>query len=174
MGKIDSVPLTVFLNLSWGTLQQILAEKGGEGGKRKGGRGPETEREGGQEARMEEHTCKRRELHTKGLEQRKVTQTEAGEDAGTSQSQYKKGHMTNIYLTDSDQEVIVDFVKDHKELYNKINEHFSRTKQGRSVCGRGSTTAASCLSRCARPGLSCKRHFTETSHNQSLDKPQER
>ena len=31
--------------------------------------------------------------------------------------------MTNIYLTDSD-ETIVDFVKDHEELYDKTSEHF--------------------------------------------------
>ena len=36
----------------------------------------------------------------------------------------KEGHMTNIYLTDSDEDAIVDFVNDHKELYNKTNEHF--------------------------------------------------
>ena len=32
--------------------------------------------------------------------------------------------MTNIYFTDSDEEAIVDFVKDHKELYDKTNDHF--------------------------------------------------
>ena len=32
--------------------------------------------------------------------------------------------MTNIYLTDPDAEAIVDFVKDHEELYDKNNEHF--------------------------------------------------
>ena len=32
--------------------------------------------------------------------------------------------MTNIYLTDSNEEAIVDFVKDHEELYDKTNEHF--------------------------------------------------
>ena len=32
--------------------------------------------------------------------------------------------MTNIYLTDSDEEAIVDIVKDHKELYDKTSEHF--------------------------------------------------
>ena len=42
------------------------------------------------------------------------TETEAGGEAETSQSQYKKGHMTNIYLMDSDGEAIVDFLKDHK------------------------------------------------------------
>ena len=35
---------------------------------------------------------------------------------------YKKGHMTNIHFTDK--EAIVDFVKDHEELYDKINKHF--------------------------------------------------
>ena len=38
-------------------------------------------------------------------------------------STHKKGHMTNIYLTDSE-EAIMDFVKDHEELYDKTNEHF--------------------------------------------------
>ena len=52
--------------------------------------------------------------------------TEAGGEVGTlqSHSRQKKGHMTNIYLTDPDEETIVDFVKDHKELYDKTNEHF--------------------------------------------------
>ena len=57
----------------------------------------------------------------------KVTEMdkEAGKKAGTSQlhSRHKKGHMTNIYLTDSDEEAIVGFVKDH-ELHDKTNEHF--------------------------------------------------
>ena len=32
--------------------------------------------------------------------------------------------MTNIYLTNSDEEAIVDFVKDKEEFYDKTNEHF--------------------------------------------------
>ena len=32
--------------------------------------------------------------------------------------------MTNIYLTDLGEEAIVDFVKDHEELYYKTTEHF--------------------------------------------------
>ena len=32
--------------------------------------------------------------------------------------------MTNIYLADSDEEVIVDFVKGHEALYTKTNKHF--------------------------------------------------
>ena len=57
--------------------------------------------------------------------ERSDTETEAaGGKAGTSHSCYKKGHMTNVFITDSDQEAIVDFVKDHEELYNKTSEHF--------------------------------------------------
>ena len=39
---------------------------------------------------------------------------EGGGQVSISQSQFrhKKGHMTNIYLTDSDEELIVEFVKD--------------------------------------------------------------
>ena len=29
-----------------------------------------------------------------------------------------------ICLTDSDEKAIVDFVKDHEELYDKTNKHF--------------------------------------------------
>ena len=32
--------------------------------------------------------------------------------------------MTNIYLLVSEEEEIVDFVKDDEELYDKTNEHF--------------------------------------------------
>ena len=32
--------------------------------------------------------------------------------------------MTNIFSTDRDEEAIVDYVKDHEELYDKTSEHF--------------------------------------------------
>ena len=32
--------------------------------------------------------------------------------------------MTNVYLTDLDEEAMVDFVKDQEELYGKTIEHF--------------------------------------------------
>ena len=57
--------------------------------------------------------------------ERNDTETEAaGGEMGPSQSRYKKGHMTNVYLTDFDVEATVNFVKDHKELYDKTSEHF--------------------------------------------------
>ena len=50
----------------------------------------------------------------------------AGGEAGTSElhSRHRKGYMINIYLTDTDEEATVVFVKDHEELYDKTNEHF--------------------------------------------------
>ena len=52
--------------------------------------------------------------------------TEAGGEVGILQllSRHKNGHVMNIYLTDSDEEAIVDFISDHKELYNKTNDLF--------------------------------------------------
>ena len=37
--------------------------------------------------------------------------------------------MTNLYLTDSDEEATVDFVKGQEELYDKTSEHF-KDKEG--------------------------------------------
>ena len=58
------------------------------------------------------------------------------------QSSSKKGHLMNIYLTDSDEETVVDSVKDHKELYDKPTRS-SRTTPGRIACEKDSQTAAS-------------------------------
>ena len=41
--------------------------------------------------------------------------------------------MTNVYHTDSVEEDIVDFVKDHEELHNKTNEHFKDKVRKESV-----------------------------------------
>ena len=79
-----------------------------------------------EEARVEESQSQE-EGHTEKEPRRKRsdTETEAGRgEAGTSQSCNKKGQMTNTYLTRSDEEAIVDFVKAHEGLYNKITEHF--------------------------------------------------
>ena len=54
--------------------------------------------------------------------------TEGGGEARAStecQSRPKKGLVANIYLTDSDENAIVDFVKDHEEINNKTNEHLN-------------------------------------------------
>ena len=79
-----------------------------------------------EEARAEEsHSQEEGVAEKRPRTERSDTETEAaGGEAGASQSHYKKGHMTNVYLNDSKAEAIVDFVKDHKELYDKTSEHF--------------------------------------------------
>ena len=41
-----------------------------------------------------------------------------------TQSRQKKGQMKSIFLSDSDQEAIVDFVKQHEELFDKTHMKF--------------------------------------------------
>ena len=66
---------------------------------------------------------------------------------------------TNIYLIDSDEESIVDIVKDHEELYDKTNEHFKdNTKKG---CLWERFANSHSLSRCTRPGWSRKGHIMQ-------------
>ena len=40
-------------------------------------------------------------------------------DVESTQSRQKKGQMKSIFLSDSDEEAIVKFVKQHEELYDK-------------------------------------------------------
>ena len=99
----------------------------------------EAQKQRKEEARREEtHWQEEGVAEKRARTEKSNTETEAGGEAGTSQSRYKMGHMTNIYLTELDDEAIVDFLKDHKELYKTNN--ISRTKQGRSFSGRGSPT----------------------------------
>ena len=100
--------------------------------------------------------------------------TEAGGKGSTSHShsRCKKGHIINMYLKESE-EAIVDFVKHHKELYNKTDEHFQDKTRKESLWQRFATVA-SCLPRCTTPGLSRKGHIIASSHNPSLVRHQKR
>ena len=86
------------------------------------------------EARLKEtHSQEEGVAEKRARTQKNETETEAGRQEGPSQSQFKYGHMTNIYLTVSNEEAIVDFVKDHEEIYMTRLLNISRTKQGRSA-----------------------------------------
>ena len=52
--------------------------------------------------------------------------------------------MTNVYLMNSDEEAIVDFVKDHKELYKTDEGTTLSTRQERNVSWRPLPTVSSC------------------------------
>ena len=45
-------------------------------------------------------------------------------DVKSTQSRQKKGQMKSIFLSDSDEEAIVEFIKQHEELYDKTNDSF--------------------------------------------------
>ena len=50
----------------------------------------------------------------------------------STQSRQKKGQMKSIFLSYSDEEAIVEFVKQHEELYDKTNDSFKdKQKKGR-------------------------------------------
>ena len=94
--------------------------------------------------------------------------TEGGGEANTSQSQSrdKKGHMMNSYITDSDEEAIVDFVKDHEELYDKTSKHFK--DKARKDCLWERFTRSRKLCKWARLGLNTKGLAMENSPSPSL------
>ena len=46
----------------------------------------------------------------------KRAQTDTYTDAESTQSRQKKGQMNSIFLSDSDEEAIVEFVKQHEKL----------------------------------------------------------
>ena len=66
----------------------------------------------------------------KGTEKQPRTDTDT--DVESIQSRQKKGQMKSIFLNDSDKEAIVEFVKQHEELYNKTNDKF-KDKEGRTL-----------------------------------------
>ena len=55
-------------------------------------------------------------------EKRVLTDTDINVES--TQSRQKKGQMKSIFLSDSDEEAIMEFFKQHKELYDKTNDSF--------------------------------------------------
>ena len=53
----------------------------------------------------------------------KRVRTDTDTDLESTQSR-QMGQMKSIFLTDSDEEAIVEFLKQHKELYDKTNDSF--------------------------------------------------
>ena len=54
----------------------------------------------------------------------KRVRTDTNTDVESTQSRQKKGKMKSIFLSDSEEEAIVEFVKQHEELYDKTNDSF--------------------------------------------------
>ena len=75
-----------------------------------------------QEERDRERLEREREESPERGEKRVRTDTDA--DVESTQSRQKKGQMKSILLSDSDEEAIVEFGKQHEELYDKTNNSF--------------------------------------------------
>ena len=87
---------------------------------------------GGSRQEGRKHTCKRREWQKSMQGQTKVTLKQRLEERREHHSHNTRGgHMTNIYQTDSDEEAIVDFVKDHGELYNISEDFKDKARKGK-------------------------------------------
>ena len=48
--------------------------------------------------------------------------TDMDTDVESTQSRQKQGQMKSICLSDSDEEAIVEFIKQHEEFYDKTND----------------------------------------------------
>ena len=70
----------------------------------------------------------------------KRPQTDIDTDPEYTQSRQKKGQMKSIFLSDSDEVAVVDFMKQHEELYDKTHTKFK--DKGRKE-GLWETVAAS-------------------------------
>ena len=66
----------------------------------------------------------------------------------------------------------MNIVKDYKELYDKTNEHF-KDKAEWNAFGKGSPTAASCLSKCARLGSNPRTRYGKLMQSKYDQAPKE-
>ena len=74
----------------------------------------------------------------------KRVRTDMDTDVESTQSRQKKGQMKSIFLSDSDKKAIVEFVKQHEELYDKTNNSFKDKQKKERLWEQ---LAETCLSR---------------------------
>ena len=98
--------------------------------------------------------------------------TEGGGEAGTSQlhSRHKKGHMTNIQLRDSDEEAIVEFVKESRSCMT--NEHYKDKVRKGCLWERFANSRKLSVKVC-KTGLNPERLATTNSQSKSGQAPKE-
>ena len=74
----------------------------------------------------------------------KRVRTDTDTDVESTQSRQKKGQMKSIFLSDSDKEAIMEFVKQNEELYDKTKDSFKDKQKKERLWEQ---LAESCLSR---------------------------
>ena len=61
-------------------------------------------------------------------------------DAELTQSRQKNSQMKSIFLSDADEEAIVEFDKQHEELYDKTNDSFKDKRKKERLWEQLATT----------------------------------
>ena len=114
-------------------------EKGGKRGKKMEERQEEREKEGGEleertEERTEEGTEERMADTEEGLEvtEEACEEDESCEAESECHSAAKRARVCATF-TDGQENAIVEFVKEHPELYDKEHGHFHETEEGGSL-----------------------------------------
>ena len=112
---------------------------------------------------LEERDREKREESQERGEKRVRTDTDT--DVESTQSRQKKGKMKSIFLTDSDEEAIVEFVKQHEELYGK-----TRQAEERKTLGAASSYQKHACQDCEEVVLRLNVPDIASSLRRSLDK----
>ena len=73
--------------------------------------------------------------------------------------------MTNIYHTDSDEEAIVDFVKDNEELYDKTNEYFKDKARKECLWERFANSHKLSVKECKTWFESQRKHYSKLTQS---------
>ena len=85
------------------------------------------------------------ETEETGDRREKRPRTDTDTDPECMQPRQKKGQMKSIFLSDSDEEAIVDFVKQHEELFDKTHEKFKdKQRKERNSCSFREFTCQYC------------------------------
>ena len=79
---------------------------------------------------------------------------------------HNKRHMTDIYLKNSDEEGIVDFVKDQKELYYKTNERF-KDKARKDGLWERFVSSHNLSEKVCKTKITCYQRFTQSKSGQA-------
>ena len=84
-------------------------------------------------------------------------------DVGSTQFRQTKGQIKSIFLCDSDEEALVEFIKQHEELFDKTHTKF-KEEEGRTL---GETSSFQELICQHRQEVVQDHRMQETGHNNS-------
>ena len=96
----------------------------------------------------------------------KQPRTDTDTDVESTQSRQKKGQMKSIFLSDSDKEAILHFVKQHEELYDETRTKFKDKQRKEGLWER--------LAASRNLSVKTVTKWFETQHTRCQDKLQRR